>query len=193
MGIVTKTGDDGETGLLYGRRVAKTSLIVAAYGAVDELSAALGMARAAMAADALAVEIERIQTDLVGLMGELATSEEDRARYLEDGYLRINDDDVDRLETQVREIEAKGIRFRGWALPGDSEVGARLDMARTICRRAEREVLTLFASRGAVERDGLLSRYLNRLSDALWIFARRWEWKTSESENPGAESSDDGD
>lgn len=189
MGIVTKTGDDGSTGLLFGKRAPKTALNVAAYGAVDELSAALGLARAALGEDGLAAEIEKIQNDLVGLMGELATLEEDRARYLDEGYLRIGDDDVMRLETMVSDMESKGIQFRGWALPGDSEVGARLDMARTVCRRAEREVLTMFASRGPVERDGLLGRYLNRLSDALWIFARRWEHRFSEDGGRPSESS----
>ena len=169
MSIVTKRGDSGETDLLFGKRAAKSSQLFKAMGAVDELNAALGLVRVQeIPADARSV-IDAVQEKLVGLMGELATLPEDTERYAEAGYPRVGIEDVARLETAAKETEAAlDVRFKEWARPGkDASVGsAHLDMARTICRRAERE---LWALESATQESRL---YLNRLSDVLWIFAR---------------------
>lgn len=172
MSIITKTGDDGTTGLMYNRRVPKSHPRVEAYGAVDELNAALGMARA-RAADEFAHEsLLAIQKDLVVLMGELATLPEDLERYRKDGFTVVTPEMTLRLEKLAKEIESQNISFRGWATPGANEVSAALDLARTIGRRAERRVILLRESQPQTSSE--ISRYLNRLSDFLWLMAR-WE------------------
>src|SRR5213075_3177130 len=115
MSIVTKTGDAGTTGLMYNRRVSKCHPRVEAYGAVDELNAALGMARATAQPNFLRENLLAIQKDLVVLMGELATGAEDLARYVADGFSLVTVGMTARLEGEVKEIEAQRIEFKGWA------------------------------------------------------------------------------
>src|SRR5436190_2445108 len=146
MSIVTKTGDDGTTALMYGRRVAKFHPRVEAYGAVDELNAALGTARATADREFVRDSLLPIKKDLVILMGELAVATEDRERYVKDGYSLVTPDLTAKLETLVREIEAQKISFKGWATPGASVPSSTLDVARTVCRRAERRVCELQTS-----------------------------------------------
>ena len=172
MSIITKTGDDGTTGLMYNRRVQKTHPRVEAYGTVDELNAGLGMARAKAADDFVQQSLLSIQKDLVILMGELATLPEDLERYRNDGYSVVTPEMTLRLEKLAKEIEAQNISFRGWATPGANQVSAALDLARTIGRRAERQVISLRESEPGTSSE--ISRYLNRLSDFLWLLAR-WE------------------
>ena len=170
MSIATKRGDDGGTDLMFGRRVPKSDQRVAAYGAVDELNAALGLVRVADCAEDIAGRLlPEVQQDLVTLMGELATDPADLARYLESGFKQVGTAMVARIGDEVDRVERDfEITFKGWAMPGDAGRwgAAHLDMARTICRRAEREIVVLGAENGEIV------RYLNRLSDLLWLLAR---------------------
>ena len=170
MSIVTKTGDNGTTGLMYNRRVE-------AYGAVDELNAALGLARATAAESFVSENLLTTQKELVTLMGELATLPEDRERYVKDGFALVDATMTARLEGLVKEIEAQKITYQGWATPGASVHSAALDMARTVCRRAERRVCDLKEA-GELRNEEIVV-YLNRLSDLLWLFARWTEREKS--------------
>src|SRR4051812_22522228 len=105
MSIATKTGDEGETSLMYGRRVPKTHERVEAYSSVDELNSALGLARASTSDTALKDRILTIQKELVTVMGELATASEDTDRYVKDGFLQINPAMTDRLTAMVDDLE----------------------------------------------------------------------------------------
>jgi cob(I)alamin adenosyltransferase len=171
MSIATKTGDAGETALMYGKRVPKTHRRVEAYGTVDELNSALGIARA-VAAEKLVQEVMfSVQKELVILMGELAVADEDRDRYSRDGYDVVGEAMVDRLTEVVNNLEKNHhITFKHWATPGNNLSSAALDVARTTCRRAERRVVALADTTDYVNPETI--RYLNRLSDVLWLFAR---------------------
>jgi cob(I)alamin adenosyltransferase len=175
MSIITKTGDKGTTALLYGQRVLKCHPRVEAYGAVDELNAALGLARATASQDSFREQLLFIQEELVVLMGELAVSAENLERYVKDGHSLVTPEMSIRLERKVYELEAGTDIFRGWAMPGASLPAATLDVARTVCRRAERAVSGLLQD-GQL-RNGEVLIYLNRLADLLWLFARRAEPK----------------
>ena len=176
MSIITKTGDKGTTGLMYNRRVSKCHPRVEAYGAVDELNAALGVARAIATDDEFITQLLlSIQKDLVILMGELATIPEDIEKYVKDGYRLVTAEMGARLEKIAKEIEGQNISFHGWATPGANRVSAALDVARTVCRRAERRVCGLEENQEIRNPDLLI--YLNRLADLLWLFARWAETK----------------
>ena len=170
MSIVTKTGDDGTTGLMFNRRVSKNHPQVEAYGTVDELNAALGLARASTSQPPLREQLLAVQKDLVTVMGELATLPEDLPRYVKDGYPVLTSDLVSKLDAIAHDIESQKVSFQGWATPGANSSSAALDLARTICRRAERRVCSLRES-GKLE-NAHLTIYLNRLSDVLWLLAR---------------------
>src|SRR5204863_1951899 len=147
MSIATKTGDAGETSLRYGRRVPKTDARVDAYGCVDELNASLGLARATVSDLFLTEQIHAIQKELVIVMGELATAPEDLDRYLKDGFQLTAAAMVNRLTGVVDDLEKNKLgQFKGWAVPGSSLNSAALDLARTVCRRAERQVAALMAA-----------------------------------------------
>lgn len=175
MSIATKTGDRGTTGLMYNRRVSKCHPRVEAYGCVDELNAALGMARATGKQAFVTDQLLAIQKDLVTLMGELATATEDLPRYVKDGYELVKPELTAKLDKLVQEIEAQKITYHGWATPGASEHSAALDVARTVCRRAERRVCALHEA-GQLENPEIIV-FLNRLADLLWLFARWVETK----------------
>ena len=175
MSIVTKTGDQGTTALMYGRRVPKNHPRVEAYGAVDELNAALGLARAAAHGDFLQAALLAIQKDKVILMGELATAVEDLPRYVKDGYTLVTAAMTAKLDALAIDLEAQGLKFSGWATPGRNTSSAALDVARTVCRRAERRVCDL-QDAGQLQNAEIIV-YLNRLSDVLWLLARWVEEK----------------
>ena len=175
MSIVTKRGDQGTTGLMYNRRVSKTHPRVEAYGAVDELNAAIGLARAGAGDESVRESLAAIQKDLVRLMGELATAVEDLPRYAKDGHALVTPAMTARLEGLVGEIEAAKVSPRGWATPGANAASAALDVARTVCRRAERRACAL-QDAGQLQNTEIVV-YLNRLSDLLWLFARWVEAK----------------
>jgi cob(I)alamin adenosyltransferase len=158
------------TGLMYNRRVSKCHPRVEAYGAVDELNAALGLARASAPDPAQNSRLQSIQKDLVTLMGELATQVEDLPRYVKDGFVVVTNDLTAKVDVIVREIEARNVSFRDWATPGANVAAATLDLARTTCRRAERRVCALQEA-GQLHNTEIIV-YLNRLSDALWLMAR---------------------
>jgi len=173
MSIVTKTGDDSTTGLMYNRRVSKCHPRVEAYGAVDELNAALGSARALSPQSPLAMQLIAIQTSLVILMGELATAPEDLPRFLKDGFSVVTPELTVPLDAIARDIESQNVSFKDWATPGGNPVAAALDLARVACRRSERRVCALREAGELV--NGQIIIFLNRLSDALWLMARRTE------------------
>lgn len=175
MSIVTKTGDSGTTALMYGRRVPKNHSRVEAVGAVDELNAALGLARATAADAFISENILSIQKNLVTLMGELGVLPEDLPRYTKDGFSLVTSDMTAKLEELVAEIEAQNISFKGWATPGANQNAAALDVARTVCRRAERRVCDINEA-GELKNPEIII-YLNRLADLLWLFARWVERK----------------
>jgi cob(I)alamin adenosyltransferase len=170
MSIVTKTGDQGTTALMYGRRVSKCHPRVEAYGCVDELNTGLGMARASAEKDFIRENVLTIQKDLVVLMGELATAVEDLPRYVKDGYTLVTSQMTHKLDTLVKEIEAQKVNHKGWATPGDTVNSGTLDLARTICRRAERRVCALQEADQLHNSEIII--YLNRLADLLWLMAR---------------------
>ena len=167
MSIVTKTGDDGETSLMYGRRLPKNNPRSEAYGAVDELSAALGLARANCNDKFVSEQIFAVQKELINVMGELSTLPEDRQRYAKDGFQIVDAKMVDRIGAVIVDLEKdKSLYPKDWVIPGANTVSAALDLARTICRRAERGVAALN------DPNPEILRYLNRLSDFCWILAR---------------------
>ena len=168
MSIATKRGDGGETGLAGGIRVSKSSLRVETYGTVDELNSALGLARS-MCDDAdLRERTKRIQRELFRIGSALATPPESSKPQVQ-----VPLESVEELTGQVHEIEATEGLLSDWSLPGETAAGAAYDLARTVCRRAERCVVRLIESGEAVEPNILA--YLNRLSDLLWLFARKVE------------------
>ena len=170
MSIVTKRGDRGTTALMYNRQVSKCHPRVEAYGTVDELNAALGLARAAAAHDLLRERLPTIQKDLVLLMGELATAVEDLPRYVRDGHSLVTPALTATLENWIAELEAANVSTKGWATPGANPGSAALDLARTVCRRAERRACAL-QDAGQLDNPEIVT-YLNRLSDLLWLLAR---------------------
>ena len=177
MSIVTKTGDQGETSLMYGRRVPKDDQRVNAYGSVDELTAALGLARVICDDKFVAEQILAVQKDLINVMGELATLPEDRERYLKDGFKVTDAQMVNRVTAVIVDLEKdKSLYPKDWVIPGANPVSAALDFARVTCRRAERLVATL------TDPNPEILRYLNRLSDLCWILARAREAPSKNSD-----------
>jgi cob(I)alamin adenosyltransferase len=175
MSIITKRGDDGMTDLMFGRRIAKTSIRFGALGTIDELNAAIGLARAADAEGKNTAILDRVQNLLFGLMGQLACLPEDAAQYLEKGYAVVREEDLDWITSTAKQIEEGGVRFTHWAVPGaeGSMARAHLDLARTVARRAERHVLELHEAEGGVPE--VVRLFLNRISDLMWILARKEE------------------
>ena len=171
--IATRTGDLGTTGLLYGQRVPKHHPQIEAVGALDELNAALGFAKATRPAGADPGELERIQRDLVALMGEITCAEADLPRYFNSKFEKLEEPALARLDAGVAAIEAKNVRFDGWATPGANLHAAALDLARTAARRAERHLVGL-GGHGKSVRPVLL-QFINRVSDLLWLLAREAE------------------
>ena len=171
--IATRTGDDGTTSLLYGQRVPKDHPQIEAVGALDELNAAIGLARASRPPGPVAAELALIQQDLVALMGEVACAECDAKRHADSPFARIGDPALARVDAAVAAIEGRQPKFGGWATPGANPPAAALDLARTAARRAERRLVGL-AAHGRHLRP-LLLQYLNRVSDLLWLMAREAE------------------
>jgi cob(I)alamin adenosyltransferase len=172
--IYTRTGDDGTTGLIGGSRVKKNALRIETYGTVDELSSAIGMARAELRsaastgarADRLDAWLAWAQDALFNLGSELATPGSERNA----SFPQIDGSDVEALERAIDEAESDLPALANFIHPGGSIPGARLQFARTICRRAERLAITLKEREDAPSEAAL--RFLNRLSDALFVWAR---------------------
>jgi len=166
--IYTRAGDKGETRLSTGELVPKWHLRVAAYGTVDELNAALGVAALVATGDLLAA-IRRIQNDLFDLGADLATP--DRGRALEWTPLRIVDSQVTRLETEIDAMNAVIPPLDSFILPGGSALSAHLHVARTLCRRAERQIAEL-ASMEDEPVNPIALAFVNRMSDWLFVAGR---------------------
>lgn len=175
--IATRTGDAGTTSLLYGQRVPKDHPQIEAVGTFDELNVALGNIKPLLATDAGGRAthelLTAVQKNLVALMGELACTETDATRYLSSKFEKIADPDLARLDTTVAALEARGLKFDGWATPGANTLAAAFDFARATARRGERRLCSLPAQGRTVR--PLLLQFVNRLSDLLWLFAREAE------------------
>lgn len=181
MSIVTKTGDKGETSLMYGHRVSKGDARVDAYGCVDELTAAFGLARSIATDKFISDEILAAQKELIVVMGELATAPADQERYAKDGFHVTTSTMVDRITAVIKSLEKdESLYPKDWVIPGRTPVSAALDFARATCRRAERHIAALSASDEKFNIEIL--RYLNRLSDLCWVLARYVE---KDSRNSG--------
>ncbi len=171
MSIVTKTGDKGETSLMYGHRVSKGDARVDAYGCIDELTAALGLARSISTDKFISDEILAVQKDLIVAMGELATAQNDRERYVKDGFQLTTAAMVDRVTAVIVDLEKdESLYPKDWVIPGATPVSAALEFARVTCRRAERHIAAFSINESDFNAEIL--RYLNRLSDLCWILAR---------------------
>ena len=156
---------------MYGRRVSKSDPRVDAYGCVDELTAALGVARSISTDKFASEEMFAVQKDLIVVMGELATAPEDKQRYVDNGFNLTTADMVDRVTAVISNLEQdKELYPKDWVIPGGSALSAALDVARTTCRRAERHIAAFSAADNDFNPEIL--RYLNRLSDLCWILAR---------------------
>ena len=185
MSIATRTGDSGMTALMFGRRVSKTDPRVEAYGSVDELNAALGMARSLTDELLITQPVSSIQKELVVLMGELAVDKDDLERYLGEGHTQVTAAMTGHLGALVDDLEQhQKISFKHWATPGETQAAAAFDVARTVCRRAERRVTALLEKFGILNPE--IIRYLNRLSDLCWLYARWLETKNADAKGAGA-------
>lgn len=171
MKIYTKSGDEGETGLFAGPRVPKDDLRIEAYGAVDELNATLGLARAQVLPSELDEIVERIQHELFSLGAELATPQPEAH-----GTDLIGQEQVECIEAAIDHWESRLPPLNFFVLPGGTSASASLHMARCTCRRAERRVVSLRRSGQLVSRDVLA--YLNRLGDLLFVLARAANYET---------------
>jgi len=160
MKIYTRTGDAGETSLFGGVRVSKDDRRIEAYGTIDELSSCIGVARAAWASSPIDAELARVQNDLFDIGAQLAAPNSDRFRGADPARIEQMEHAIDAME---RELEP----LSNFVLPGGSAPASHLHVARTVCRRAERRVISL--------RDDTVNTtivYLNRLSDYLFVAAR---------------------
>src|SRR5215213_5221499 len=170
MKIYTRKGDDGTTGLWYGGRVPKFAARPEAYGSVDEAASALGLARAAAERDSeLYRDILRLQNELFVAGAELATAPE-AAERLQPGVSKVTPEMVDRLEADIDRYMDRVELPPKFVIPGGTELSARLDVARSAVRRAERRVVALKDAGDLA--DEIVVTYLNRLSDALFAMAR---------------------
>ena len=177
MSISTRAGDNGTTSLRYNRRVSKSHVRVQAYGNVDDLNALLGAARchAKRTEPDEASLIHGFQETLIHIGAELALDDADRVAHPEALRGAIGEETVQGLDRLVSEWEGEGIRFEGFVLPGETDYSAALHIARTACRRAEVAAVRVREAGGFMS-DAIL-RYLNRLSDVLWLMAYRDEKK----------------
>ena len=167
--VATRTGDKGDTSLMFGNRVDKDDLRVEVFGTIDELNAALGMARSHCEYGFIRDLILHLQQETFVVGGELATPPEKLPQLSK----RVEFDMVAVLDDYVATIEEKHTYSQDWAMPGDHPSPAALDFARTVCRRCERMVVHLYKI-VPESKNPVLLQYLNRLSDLLWLMAR-WE------------------
>lgn len=176
MKIYTRTGDEGDTSLFAGGRVSKGHLRLHTYGTVDELNSVLGVVLAAgISADVEAV-VQRIQSELFVVGADLATPLDAEAKWL----TRVIPEMTQRLEQEIDEWENQLPPLKNFILPGGSMTGALLHQARTVCRRAERWLVTLKTSEPVNEE---VLRYLNRLSDWLFVLARFVNYHVGQAES----------
>lgn len=186
MKIYTRTGDDGDTALFGGGRVAKDDVRVAAYGSVDELNSAIGWVLTQVSDSDIRIRLERLQHDLFAIGSDLATPPATGGRRKPDTP-GLPLDRIGEMEGWIDEADRELPTLRAFILPGGAPGAAALHVARTVCRRAERAVVTLARDQSVTE--GAIA-YLNRLSDLLFTFARLenhragladMEWRKPES------------
>ena len=170
MSIATKHGDSGQTGLIGGERVSKAHLRVEAYGTIDELGAQMGFARAICADKEVHDLTREIQRELFLISGSIANP-----LAIKKEPPDVTAAMVERLTSEVHRIEAMEGILSDWSLPGDHAAAAAYDVARTICRRAERCIVRLVEAGEDVSQETLA--YLNRLSDLLWLMGRLLEMR----------------
>lgn len=177
--IYTRTGDDGTTALGDGTRLPKYHPRVAAYGSVDETNAAIGVARHALANDdpVLAAVLGRIQNDLFDLGADLCVP--DHGQELAYAPLRVTADQIDWLESELDRMNAELKPLSSFILPGGSAAASALHLARTVCRRAERQIVELAADESEPVSDAVI-KYMNRLSDLLFVASRYANGKGSD-------------
>src|SRR5918998_3117978 len=169
MSIATKHGDKGDTGLIGGARVSKADVRVEAYGTVDELGAAMGFARSICEDGEVRELTKAIQRELFTVAGAIASplgGAESETTY-------VTPEMVESLTAHVTRVEATEGILSDWSLPGDHAAAAAYDVARTVCRRAERAVVRVSESNEEIPPE--VTAYLNRLSDLLWLFGRLLE------------------
>ncbi len=166
MSIATTRGDGGQTGLSGGVRVSKASPRVEAYGTLDELISAMGFARSICGTEEISQLTKTIQKELFLVASAISTPPESPK-----GIPVVGDAMVDSLTSHVHRIEAIPGILNDWSLPGEDPASAAYDVARTVCRRAERLVVGLVE--GGIQLQPNVLRYLNRLSDLLWLFGRQ--------------------
>lgn len=181
MKIATKTGDNGETSLLFGKRVPKSKNLIKIVGGLDELSANIGHAKVFLKEDTTGLDfnwfidaLTKIQNNIIGLMGEIATEKNERPRYISrfDNFLKLVDmefldGEVEHLE-QIPELEQKG-----WVIYGNTEAGSRFDLACKVCRRVETMIIE---NQEEENFRPLIKSYINRLSDMLYLYARYFDF-----------------
>ena len=174
--IYTKTGDDGTTGLLYGGRISKSDLATDAYGTTDEAVAVLGLARALCEDDTMRVDLLTLQRELFVVGADLATNPRERAK-LEPEVSLVTERMVQRLERRIDDLVTARPLPEVFVVPGANPASAAIDIARSVVRRAERAVVAMEQAQRAVNPE--VRRYLNRLSDLLFVLAR---WQAGEAE-----------
>lgn len=168
--VYTRTGDDGQTGLFGGPRVPKDDPRLEAYGTVDELNSVIGIAAAVLGPGDMLERLQIVQSDLFDIGGELATPDlDERIKRGQPVGPRVTDEDIAKLEAWVDAFDEEIVPLERFILPGGVLAAGHLHHARTVCRRAERRVLTLSRH---VEVAPAIIRYLNRLSDLLFTMAR---------------------
>lgn len=173
MRVYTRTGDDGQTGLFGGPRVSKDDPRLEAYGTVDELNSNIGVASAILGHEDLVGWLQIVQSDLFDIGGELATPNlKERIRKGQAVGPRVTDEDVAKLEGWIDAMDTEIEPLTRFILPGGTPASAHLHVARTVCRRAERRVLTFAHGVPEAQVAPTLVRYLNRLSDFLFTMAR---------------------
>ena len=168
MSIATKRGDGGQTGLVGGSRISKADLRVESYGCIDELNTVLGFARSICQDKEIAAWTEEIQRTLFRVGSALATPPESKKQPSP-----VTTEDIAKLTDLVHRIEANEGILSDWSLPGAYTESAAYEMARTVCRRAERAAVRFIENGGVVQ--PTILPYLNRLSDVIWLFGRRLE------------------
>ena len=184
MKIYTKKGDDGTTGLLYGGRVSKDDVRTDVYGTLDETVSALGVARAGGLVKEVESIVIRIQREMFVAGAQLATSLENQAK-LEEGVSKLTSDMTERLETEIDQLLERHPLPQEFVLPGETLGSAGLDLARSTVRRAERIAVAL--DRAGMVPDQEILRYLNRVSDLLFVLARYQEAEQGTRAKPSRE------
>lgn len=167
--VYTRSGDSGETGLLFGGRVSKADLATEAYGSIDEAVSMMGLGRALSSSDRIKATLLKGQRELFHVASELATALENR-QLLEEKIGAISPEMVEALEAEIDAYKAEIDLPRAFIIPGASPASSAIDVARTMCRTAERRIVALREA-GRLPNDEVM-RYVNRMSDLLFVLAR---------------------